>query len=234
MDILCRIIPVEQTKNIPLLAENLTWTLFGKKGEQKTFTIRETETDKQKTDTWKSLGLDPAKTCLIGHSHGAHIAGLTGMYSIRDSYGTIKRIIALDPSNQNCHQFDGNKNGKGWNRDAADYLDVYRTTWLFSANILYGDLNLHIINKNHPHVCMKKPEQSDVIMNAPYIVSYLTGYFLTEYNDHVGVYEYFVKMMVKDRTLHQLDYKTDKPNNKWIIRYKMKEKSKMKNPKLKW
>lgn len=134
--IVANILPVEQAANVPTVAERAYDVLFTT--DNWTFTTNGVE------GQFEGLGLNPSKTHIIGHSHGAHVAGLVAKRVENKLNKRVKRVSALEPSTSEVHQVGENKGGKGWNRNVADFVEVYRTSEICCDDTLYGDLNLYI------------------------------------------------------------------------------------------
>ncbi|MDO4557554.1 MAG: alpha/beta fold hydrolase [Planctomycetia bacterium] len=150
-EVVFHVIPIRQAEAIPTVADRLVCQLFGRAGDPYTSETYDRVSGEDRKFRSESLGLDPRKVHLIGHSHGAHVAGLTGVYAQNRGWGTVKRITALDPSVELCHTSPENLQGGGWDRNAAGFVDVYRTSHIFSANRLYGDVNtwfVHPVTRN--------------------------------------------------------------------------------------
>ena len=127
---------------IPEVARRVTWRLFGPRGALMA----------GEADLILGLGLRPENTHLIGHSHGAHVAGLAAEYSRYDyRNGTVKRVTALDPSNEISHFESGNGLGGGWgnNRNggnrSASFIDSYTSSDIAGDQFrTYGDDNFFV------------------------------------------------------------------------------------------
>lgn len=125
-------IPVEQTKYIPEISKIAAKKLFGK------------ETDKGQ------LALSPQDTHIIGHSHGAHIAGLIGAYTTSSNRGKIKAITALEPSPESLHCTPDNFHGNGWGPSSAEFIDVIKTSRYCSGNSSWGTITYNYTPQNEP------------------------------------------------------------------------------------
>jgi len=143
--------PFEPTYYIPLVADRLAWRLFASKGASMPNVWRKSDWLNPPTvdDRLKygagviGLGLDPARTYFIGHSHGAHVSGLAAEYA-RPQFGTVKRVTALDPSCELSHMSVHNLGGKGWgniDKRSAHYIDSYRSSKGGPWYRTYGDDN---------------------------------------------------------------------------------------------
>ncbi|XP_052749307.1 phospholipase A1 2-like isoform X1 [Galleria mellonella] len=69
-------------------------------------------------------GQDPSKITLIGHSLGAHIAGITGQKVYQTTKKKVARIAALDPAGP-C--FGNASSVNRLNKEDAEYVDVIHT-----------------------------------------------------------------------------------------------------------
>nr|XP_003700221.1 PREDICTED: phospholipase A1-like [Megachile rotundata] len=76
-------------------------------------------------DFLESQGMDPSTTTIVGHSFGAHLAGLTSYYAKKK----MNYVVGLDPAGPNFYL-----EGKGTrlSKDDATYVQVIHTS------ILYG------------------------------------------------------------------------------------------------
>ena len=128
--------PWTPATHIPKVAHRVAWRLFGSRGAPMA----------GESDLILGLGLRPENTHLIGHSHGAHVAGLAAEYS-RYEYrkGTVRRVTALDPSCEYSHLESGNLMGGGWGNygrsQSAAYIDAYRSSKGGPWFRTYGDDN---------------------------------------------------------------------------------------------
>ncbi|KAF2365118.1 Lipase/vitellogenin [Trinorchestia longiramus] len=69
----------------------------------------------------EEVGLDFKKTSLVGHSLGAHCAGMTGNYL---TSGSLARVTGLDPA---APLFEDQDAGQRVNSDSADFVDIIHT-----------------------------------------------------------------------------------------------------------
>ncbi len=95
-----------------------------------------------------SAGLSPERMHIIGHSHGAHIAGMIGEEYQRLGIGTVDRISTLDSSEEHAHAGAiGNELGRGWgaNRDSARYIDSYKSSQLLGGERAWGHDNFLLV-----------------------------------------------------------------------------------------
>jgi hypothetical protein len=106
------LMPVETASKIPEIVNLSNDYLFGSSG----------------------LYLEPEQTHIIGFSHGSHIVGMIGMKQA----GKIKRITVLDPSTRIVHLKPGNVWGRGWDKGAAKFVDMYATSKLAGTGKIYG------------------------------------------------------------------------------------------------
>jgi len=92
----------------------------------------------------RELGLDDTASMMhfIGHSHGAHVAGLTAKYLGR----LIERLTALDASEEWSHfASPGNWFGTGWDKYVAAYTDFYKSSQIMGAERDYGNHNFLLV-----------------------------------------------------------------------------------------
>lgn len=204
------ILPVEQTAYIPDVAERGYDLLFTT--DNWTFT-----TDDQK-GSFEGLGLDPAKTHIIGHSHGAHVGGLI-CKRVQNKLGkNVKRLSCLDPSTSEVHVSGENKDGNGWNRNVAGFIDVYRTSEFCCNDKLYGDFNLHVQCRQHPAF----DNSANNVDDPDEVLSYLENLFRVEMTLHSGSIELFGKLIedssfLKLKSYSELDdEETRGKEGKWI------------------
>lgn len=197
MEIVQKAIPVEQARHIPTVTDRLIWKLFGESGQRRTFTALDPVTEEEILSKMLSLGLDPAKTHLIGHSHGAHIAGLIGMALQKNGAGQLDRISALDPSTSLVHDYPENLGGTGWDASSARLVAVFRTTYFFSSNkettndSLFFDWRSKDHPINHPKSGMQFFEWIQDVLKA-------------EFQNHRGVFGRFTKMIQKTDFLNEI------------------------------
>ncbi|MBR0225665.1 MAG: hypothetical protein IJL92_06365 [Thermoguttaceae bacterium] len=142
--ILANVVPIEQTNHIPTVADRAEKILFDHKGTNCALT-----TDGERGAAI-ALGLDPKRTCLIGHSHGAHVAGLVAEKCKQRRSKTVARITALDPSPGELQTNGENSDGCGWSSKSARFVDVYRASEICCGDKLYGDVNLFFRLNEHP------------------------------------------------------------------------------------
>ena len=195
-EIIQKAIPVEQARYIPEVSRRLTWKLFGKAGKKRTFKTLDPVSGEEIHTKMSALGLDPSKTHLIGHSHGAHVAGLTGMALKKNGAGQLDRISALDPSTSLVHDYPENLGGKGWDASSARLVAVFRTTYFFSSDkeatkdSLFFDWRLKNHPVNHPHKGLHIFEWFQDVLDA-------------ELKYHREVFERFTKFIQKTRFLKE-------------------------------
>jgi hypothetical protein len=91
------------------------------------------------------LGVNLSASHIIGHSHGAHIAGLIGRYS----GGAIGRITALDPSEEGVHLVPGNLGGTGWGANSAGFVDSYKSSVICGGETAWGRDNFLLVESGH-------------------------------------------------------------------------------------
>jgi uncharacterized repeat protein (TIGR02543 family) len=76
------------------------------------------------------VGINPATTTIIGHSHGSHVAGnLAGRLS---SGGTkVKRLVGMETSSYFSHfgVSSGEKFPASWNKSVAERAEFYKTSY---------------------------------------------------------------------------------------------------------
>lgn len=85
--------------------------------------------------------VSPGNTHIIGHSHGAHVAGLLSEY-IRNAIGqSMARITALDASEESVHWSPLNWYGTGWGRTSAQYVDFYKSSRIHGGETAWGHDN---------------------------------------------------------------------------------------------
>ena len=186
--ILANLLPVEQTRMIPTVADRAYALLFSERNVSWDFQTN------GETRSFLALGLDPAKTHLIGHSHGAHVAGLT-CKRVKNKLGkTVKRLSALDPSTGAVHISGENAGGKGWDRNVAQFVDVYRTTELCCDGETYGDYNMFLYTSAHPLRNGKKNN----IGNPVEGLNFLIDAFKTELNLHSKAISAYTLMVGKN------------------------------------
>ncbi|MDR3109240.1 MAG: hypothetical protein LBU65_06075 [Planctomycetaceae bacterium] len=89
------------------------------------------------------LHLNPSQTHIIGFSHGSHIAGMIGMKQA----GKIKRITVLDPSTRAVHLGGDNVWGSGWDKNAAQFIDMYASSKWAGTNKIYGHRTFFVQEK---------------------------------------------------------------------------------------
>jgi hypothetical protein len=88
------------------------------------------------------LPINPGDIHIIGHSHGAHIAGLIGRYS----GGAIGRITALDPSEEGVHWNPTSFGGSGWGwPGSAKFVDSYKSSQLCGGETPWGEDNFLLV-----------------------------------------------------------------------------------------
>jgi len=90
----------------------------------------------------RKFRIDPSKTHIIGHSHGAHVAGLLGNKFV---YPRINRITALDASSEHTHLYAGNLSGTGWGQGSAAFTDYYKGSILASGTKPWGINNFIVV-----------------------------------------------------------------------------------------
>ena len=98
--------------------------------------------------SFQGLGLNPGLTHIIGHSHGAHIAGLIGEDAAEYSLVAVSRITVLDASAEISHLLGGsNLWGQGWDKKSATFIDSYKSSNA-GGNTPWGDNNFVLLEKN--------------------------------------------------------------------------------------
>ena len=143
--ILLVLLPVDQTSKIPTVADRAYSCLFGDVGTGCYWT-----TNDQESCTFEELGLDPERTHIIGHSHGAHVGGLICKRVATKLGKRVSRLSALDPSTSAVHLSGENQFGNGWDRNVATFVDTYRTSDYCCEKKAYGDYNMFCYTSNHP------------------------------------------------------------------------------------
>lgn len=196
-------IPVEQAKQIPEVANRLTWKLFGEAGKTRTFTTLDPTSKKEIQSEMTALGLDPQKTHLIGHSHGAHVAGLTGMWVRKNELGQLDWISALDPSTNLVHEYPENRLGTGWDESAARLVAVFRTTYFFSSErkATNDSLFFDLCDLNHPIAKLKTVFKTK---SVPKIYKCLNEIWNAELNNHSEVIRKFTEIIRKTGYLDEV------------------------------
>lgn len=90
-----------------------------------------------------SLQIDRENTHLIGHSHGAHVAGLIGNYY----RGAIGRITALEASEEASHLLTGTNNHWGAELGSAQFIDFYKSSAWSSGETAWGHDNFLLVKR---------------------------------------------------------------------------------------
>jgi len=108
-------------KDIPPVAEVAAEYLFGETG----------------------LKLQPNRTHVVGFSHGAHVGGLIG----RKTGGTLRRLTLLDPSTRIVHIGHVNTFGTGWDRQSAQFTDMYQTSFWAGTGKAYGHKTFKVMEQ---------------------------------------------------------------------------------------
>ncbi|XP_029055717.2 phospholipase A1 VesT1.02-like [Osmia bicornis bicornis] len=88
-------------------------------------------------DFLASRGMDLSKTTVIGHSLGAHVAGLSSYYAKRK----VNCVVALDPAGPNFH---GVGKGQTVSQGDAAYVQVIHTSYLVGTNNHLGDADFYV------------------------------------------------------------------------------------------
>ena len=90
-----------------------------------------------------AAGVRPEQLHLIGHSLGAHIAGLTGNLL----GGQVARITALDPAEELSFFGGQNALGQGWGAafGSARFIDVYKSSALAGGETTWGHDNFLVV-----------------------------------------------------------------------------------------
>ncbi|MBQ4437492.1 hypothetical protein II898_01320 [bacterium] len=195
-EIVQKVIPLEQARHIPEIADRLNWKLFGEAGKRRTFVTIDPGTKEEIRTKMSALGLDPAKTHLIGHSHGAHVAGLIGTTLRRNRAGKLDRISALDPSTSIVHDYPENLMGSGWDASSARIVAVFRTTLFFSSDkettndSFYFDWR----SKGHP---FHHPPMGGQFFKWPQDV------LNAEFQCHRGIFDQFAEFIQKTDFLNE-------------------------------
>jgi hypothetical protein len=141
------------------------------------------------------LHILPEKTYLIGFSHGAHVAGMIGM----TQKGKIKRITLLDVSTIGVHLNPKNLFGTGWDKSAANFIDMYgKSNWAGSDSAI-GD-RVFVV---HPYGYSKSWTN-----HLPNEVAkdhiYIANWFLTTIGDKNEIFGYSAKPQNnKPNTIHE-------------------------------
>ncbi|MDO4856444.1 MAG: hypothetical protein Q4A17_00680 [Thermoguttaceae bacterium] len=196
-EIIKKAIPVEQARHIPETADRLTWKLFGQTGKVRVFTTLDPNTKTKIRSKMRALGLDPQKTHLIGHSHGAHVAGLVGMTLQKNETGQLDRISALDPSTSLVHDYPENFMGTGWDKTSARLVAVFRTTYFFSSDKEATDDSLFFDWRDPNHPYNHPPESSMKI------AGWLWDVIMAEFQNHKNVFDRFAEMIQKTDYLEE-------------------------------
>lgn len=176
---------VEQTLYIPQVAERAFEILFTE--DSWTFV-----TDNQK-GSFEGLGLDPAKTHIIGYSHGAHVGGLVCKRVKNGLTKNVKRLSCLDPSTDVLHIGGELTDGNGWNRNVAGLVDVYRTSELCCDGKIYGDFNLHLRRSRSP-MRSSRGEPADNVGKLGEIFIFLRRLYQVERQRHAASIDWFVEI----------------------------------------
>ena len=103
------------------------------------------EAAEQLVEFYRGSGTTPGATHIIGHSHGAHVAGLLAN-EVHALYGKIGQLTALDPSEESVHLHWRNLFGTGWGRSSAVYVDVYKSSEIAGGERAWGDDNFLLTN----------------------------------------------------------------------------------------
>lgn len=130
---------------VPEVADRVAWRLFAPLGEAM-----------PGRDGIFGLGLNSAKTHLIGHSHGGHVAGMAAQKTRQYRFGMVDRVTALDPSEEMSHLYqakrsfqnyfaDDNIQGLGWGRGDAGFIDCYKSSDIFGGETAWGDDNFLLV-----------------------------------------------------------------------------------------
>nr|XP_012153681.1 PREDICTED: phospholipase A1-like [Megachile rotundata] len=84
-----------------------------------------------------SQGMDPSTTTIIGHSFGAHVAGLASYYA----KNKVNYIVGLDPAGPG---FRGKGKGTRLSKDDANYVQAIHTTFIFGTVDTIGHADFYV------------------------------------------------------------------------------------------
>ncbi|MBR4753390.1 MAG: hypothetical protein IK077_16705 [Thermoguttaceae bacterium] len=203
--ILANLIPIEQATRIPTVAERAEKILFGSKGASVALT-----TDGSRGVTI-ALGLAPGKTTLIGHSHGAHVAGLLAEKCRKNRSQTVARITALEPSPAALQASKENEDGKGWGVRSATFVDAYRISEVCCGDKLYGDLNYFFRQKEHPWLNLDNAD------NLFEIVDLVIDGISCDLKLHTAAVDVLIELMGTDFYWDLPDDYDEDCSRRWII-----------------
>ncbi|XP_076392605.1 phospholipase A1-like isoform X1 [Megachile rotundata] len=114
-------------------------------------------------DFLASQGMDPSNTTVIGHSLGAHIAGLSSYYA----KNKVNYVIGLDPAGPGFH-FRGPDSRLS--KEDANYVLVIHTSDIYGMDQSIGHADFYVNGGVHQNGC-----------NVPLLC------------DHIRSYEYFAE-----------------------------------------
>nr|XP_003700218.1 PREDICTED: pancreatic triacylglycerol lipase-like [Megachile rotundata] len=87
-------------------------------------------------DFLTTQGLDVSKTIVVGHSLGAHVAGLSSYYA----HKKVASVVAMDPAGPNFH---GTGPGQSLHKGDASYVQVIHTSNMVGMGSSMGDADFY-------------------------------------------------------------------------------------------
>lgn len=227
---------IKQTEYIPRVASRAYQTLF----DTRNIILKWVTGDWESPEHWKAtqaifsepvetgseaLGLDPARTHIIGRSHGAHVGGLI-CKDVVEHYNDqvellspkVKRLSAIDPSARDSHLTYASCN---WNADVAELVDVYRLSTFCCDDHIYGHFNLSGFSfAEHPD-WLEVSQKVELFDDENGFWKTYASYFKADSNMHNKAVEYFnrmcrVKGFLKASSFYDLHDDAD-DEFKWIV-----------------